>query len=275
MLNNFSGKSTNKNNEIISYPYASRGVPISVPIISKFFCEKGYCVRRKHTNLYCFEFVISGVGYVSRNGQIHKVQAGDLYIIYGHEPHLYYTDKDNPMVKYSICAYGDFIKKLLECYNITETSFHRPNCAKYFIELLDYAKQQPNYIEVCKQTALTIHKIISYIHDQPESIVPAIIKKAQAVLNNAVEKSFDLNNLCQELHISKPNLIKQFKRYYGCTPYDYLLSLKMHAAQNYLAMTDLSVSQIAERLKFNDAYYFSNIFKKKNGISPLKYRKQL
>lgn len=46
------------------------------------------------------------------------------------------------------------------------------------------------------------------------------------------------------------------------------ISLACHMLKN----TNLTVRQIAVELSFADEYYFSNLFKKKKGVSPKKYR---
>ncbi len=43
-------------------------------------------------------------------------------------------------------------------------------------------------------------------------------------------------------------------------------------AQKYLTQTDFTISEIAYQLNFNDAAYFSRLFKKEVGVSPKMYR---
>jgi transcriptional regulator GlxA family with amidase domain len=45
-------------------------------------------------------------------------------------------------------------------------------------------------------------------------------------------------------------------------------------AKNLLVTTDLSMDEIAERCGYSSANYFSLIFKKNVGLSPLNYRKK-
>ena len=65
-----------------------------------------------------------------------------------------------------------------------------------------------------------------------------------------------------------------FKKEVGVTPYEYILSLRINTACFYLEKSDRSIDEIAEIVGYDDQFYFSRIFKKKIGISPLKYRQQ-
>ena len=74
--------------------------------------------------------------------------------------------------------------------------------------------------------------------------------------------------------MSVSHFSREFKKQYGVSPHAYHLSLKVAAAKNLLADTDLSVTGISDMLGFDDPLYFSRIFKKHCGVSPTKYRAQ-
>ena len=62
-------------------------------------------------------------------------------------------------------------------------------------------------------------------------------------------------------------------RCYNCTVKEYLNSKRIEKAAQMLLMTELSMDEISREVGFNSAAYFSKLFKKYKGISPLKYRK--
>ncbi|MCI9337413.1 MAG: AraC family transcriptional regulator [Lachnospiraceae bacterium] len=63
-----------------------------------------------------------------------------------------------------------------------------------------------------------------------------------------------------------------FKRHTGVSPNEYIISQRISAACQLLSQTDKSVLAIANDVGYPDPYYFSRIFRKKMGMSPLKYR---
>lgn len=66
-----------------------------------------------------------------------------------------------------------------------------------------------------------------------------------------------------------------FKQYSGISPSEYRTQNLMRQAQTLLRSGDLTVSEIALRLGYDDVSYFSRVFKKKIGLSPSEYSKHI
>ncbi|MDR1094183.1 MAG: AraC family transcriptional regulator [Clostridiales bacterium] len=90
-------------------------------------------------------------------------------------------------------------------------------------------------------------------------------------------------NLSGDLSVGKLAAMANFNRSYfsvlfrqtfGLSPKAYILNQKLRRAQILLAETELSVTEISDALAFESNTYFSRLFKKKNLLSPLAYRKR-
>jgi transcriptional regulator GlxA family with amidase domain len=57
------------------------------------------------------------------------------------------------------------------------------------------------------------------------------------------------------------------------SPQAYLQSLRIAAAKDLLRHSNLSIGDIAWQLGLHDVSYFSQLFRRHSGISPLHYRK--
>jgi len=57
------------------------------------------------------------------------------------------------------------------------------------------------------------------------------------------------------------------------SPIDYFIRLKIHFACQLLTQTDLKIKEIADRIGYDDPYYFSRLFKQVTGQSPKVYKK--
>lgn len=84
-----------------------------------------------------------------------------------------------------------------------------------------------------------------------------------------------LDTLAQEVGYSKSTCCRIFKNYMNCTLFDYVISYRLNKATTLLLKTDMNITEIAYQCGFGSASYFIKQFKKKSGISPLAYRKQL
>ena len=83
----------------------------------------------------------------------------------------------------------------------------------------------------------------------------------------------DLNNtrLALQAGISEVYLRKLFHSQYHISPKQYILQVRLKAAQQMLISTDESITAIAHRCGFASPYHFSRIFREKTGTTPTQY----
>ena len=88
-----------------------------------------------------------------------------------------------------------------------------------------------------------------------------------------VEK-ITLDDLEAQFFINKYYLLKIFKETYGVTISSYLISRRITRAKQLLRFTQMTIDEVGCAVGMDGAGYFSRMFKKSEGISPKKYRKQ-
>ncbi len=99
------------------------------------------------------------------------------------------------------------------------------------------------------------------------------IQKAIQFINQNLSQNLSVDCIIKHSNISKNTLYRTFKKEYGVTVNQYITMKRIEEAQRLLRYTDMSVEEISERVGFSSSPYFSAVFKKANGISPLTYRK--
>lgn len=82
-----------------------------------------------------------------------------------------------------------------------------------------------------------------------------------------------LDEISRKFSYSKSYISHMFKKESGCTLKSYCNKLKVRDAMQLLYSTNISVTDIAYMVGFNNFSYFINTFKKITGITPLEYRK--
>ena len=94
------------------------------------------------------------------------------------------------------------------------------------------------------------------------------------IINHYAEADFALDEAIRSQPFHYDYLRKLFKKEMGITPLEYLTDLRMKKAEIMLSSLwtrDYSVSEIAELCGFDNALYFSRVFRKRFGCSPTQY----
>ena len=97
-----------------------------------------------------------------------------------------------------------------------------------------------------------------------------LLSKAKLLLQN---ESIPISHIAKECCVSESGLRLLFKQNEGLSPAAYRLAAKIKQATYLLDSTVLTVSQIADRLRFFDAAYFCKVFRAHTGMTPQEYRK--
>ena len=111
---------------------------------------------------------------------------------------------------------------------------------------------------------------------QPEKKVevPSKIHAMLDFIRSRVSENITLFDLAQHFGLSKQYVCRLFKQHFKTSATEMILAYKMAWASEYLEVSALNVSQIAEKLGFENVYYFSRRFKQFYGVSPSEYRKR-
>lgn len=98
-------------------------------------------------------------------------------------------------------------------------------------------------------------------------------REIQKYLETHFTEKTTMEDLSQIFCFSNDYISKLFKQYYGETPMQYLLGLRIrHAESLLLKNPDLNLRQVSEQSGFFDKFHFSKTFKKVKGCSPQEYR---
>ena len=250
--------------------------PIRVEVIGITHKDKDYFIERKHNDYFILEYVKSGKGYIQCDGKNYKVEKGCVYLLQPGTGHKYGADKNDPYEKIWINFFSSIFADIVVAYGHSgRVVFPDSGCEKYFEELLTIAEQNNDNEQVYIKVSEILFKIVLTLSERAEekqegSYVANMVKET---LDNAIYKKITIEEIAKEINFSKSQMTREFRKYYGVTPYKYLLDRKIVIAKQLLTSTAMRVQEISEALGFVDAYYFSDIFKTKTGLSPMAYRK--
>ncbi|XID95545.1 ABC transporter substrate-binding protein [Paenibacillaceae bacterium WGS1546] len=98
--------------------------------------------------------------------------------------------------------------------------------------------------------------------------------QAMSYIHEHYKEPIALDGLADRLGCSARQLLRRFKARTGTSPIEYLIRVRVEKAKELLRTTDFALKDIAESVGYADSYYFSRVFKKAEGISPIRFKEQ-
>jgi AraC-like DNA-binding protein len=141
--------------------------------------------------------------------------------------------------------------------------------------LLTHIQQHasPNELEAV-QTNLLLYLLQNYSNQRSPSVFTSAkqaVKKARDFIHQNYPEDFSLQDIAQYSHLSPYHLIRQFKKQFGLSPFQYLRNYRIEKAKELLKRAS-SITEAALEVGFFDHSHFLKNFKKTEGISPSKMK---
>ena len=105
-----------------------------------------------------------------------------------------------------------------------------------------------------------------------DSALPENIRYLIKYMDSNFTQPLTLDFLSDFAGVSKYYLSREFKKYTGFSPNDYLITLRINKAKSLLTNTTLPAIKIAHEVGIYDNNNFTNLFKRKTGMTPIQYR---
>jgi AraC-like DNA-binding protein len=112
---------------------------------------------------------------------------------------------------------------------------------------------------------------------EPQRVAPHVVRlveDASRYMQEHLAEGIDLSSLSRVVAVSPGYLGRVFKRQMGTTPHQFLIDVRLEAAEGLLAETDLTVTQIAWRVGFASPSHLVTTFRARTGTTPLEFRRR-
>lgn len=111
---------------------------------------------------------------------------------------------------------------------------------------------------------------IEEVHDYPYQIY---VEHTLDYIEHNYYRNIKVQSIADYIGINRSYLTNCFKSVLNISPQEYILKYRMQQASLLLKNTDLPISEIANRVGYDDALNYSKSFKKIYGINPTSYRR--
>lgn len=266
----------------------------------------------RNTNEYILYVIRDGDMYLEEDGIQYHLRAGDVFILepgllhvgyrkapcdyyYVHfsHPEMFRTNDDQKALeklmekrKRSLAGYPleeegpmDSITYLPKRYHLASRNFEA-----LLHPAVEYYKGREEHYR--RKAAIQVHSFLleeAYEHLLSEYCFGSgRVKKANIIaerllnyLNQNYAKHLTSQDIAEMFEINFDYINRVFSKTVGVPIFTYLNRVRIHNAKQLIATTDLPFSEIAYLVGIEDRYYFSKLFRKITGVSPMEYYKQI
>ncbi|GGG68006.1 AraC family transcriptional regulator [Paenibacillus radicis (ex Gao et al. 2016)] len=228
-------------------------------------------------------YILEGEGWLKIGDHELYPTPGQLILMPAHIQQSYSTISDKPFLKhwchFSATVGNSDVFQWLDvpyCYDSLD-----PAIMKELFGQLSEANMQSSVTARLKEKSVLLDILSRIIELEPIHILQnktdemERLSVIQQYIENHLHEEVTVERMAAVLHLHPNYFIKYFKRHFGIPPLRYMNLKRMDKAKLMLQTTSSSIKEIALSTGFDDANYFSKIFRKEVGYSPSEYRSQL
>lgn len=235
-----------------------------------------HTVRPEGRADYQLLYVIGGVGEFFLETGLFKAGEGEgvLYRPGVAQDYNYHLSDGTDI--YWMHFTGRRVEEILKSAGMAGETFHvRPRAV--YPELFDsiireLQLKRPGFSAICAGKGMELLSRIGRCSREeaggPESRVEEIL----AYFHENFQKEIEVRQCARQFSISESWLIRCFRERTGMTPQRYLTGIRLNQAKELLASSSLNIGEIAGVVGYENALYFSRIFRKYVGASPREFR---
>ncbi len=257
-------------------------LPFCVMEAGHFYAKPDYGVSRREHDSYLFLYTIKGCGRIVSDGTRIELGENCSTIIDCHKNHSYFS-----------CG-GDWEFMWIHINGSAAQSFFDmlyPN-GVFSIKILDnnnltaktegiIKKTSGNGMMNALDTSADLHELLCILfkngyeneREKNNGLHSEYVREAVEMIHKRYCEPIAIDDITENVPLSKYHFIRVFKRIMGTTPYNYLTNCRINNAKVYLRSTDLTVGEISSLCGFQDASNFIVQFKKHTSQKPLQYRR--
>ena len=223
-------------------------------------------------NQISMHFVTSGSGVLMHRRQRYQLACGDAFCFFPGETYHY---EDNPDDRWTYTWFALHGQQAIHMCNSIGYNYRNPvqhqqpiKPIQFLIDEIEAAYRSEDHSQFFP------HSAAWRIFDRlSENIEQDHTEQLAHVLRRILDTEFtqsdiSISQIAKDLRVDRSTLFRHFQRVYQVAPKQYLESQRMHHAEALIRGQQLSIKDIALRCGYEDAQYFSRVFRKHFQCSP-------
>lgn len=243
---------------------------------------KNWISKPSNHTFYEILYFYKGNGTITVDGKVMPVKSGDLIVYQPGQIHSEKTSEKTPFQFVFLAFHSDV--SLHGSVDLIpeqdELPFSFQGVYRFYLEdllfqmLKEAQTHEEGYDIMCNSYLTNFIVLFNRIRTAMfQSSKPAVeSQKIKEYIDKNYNRNLTLDHLSEVVYISKHHLTHIFKNEVGVPPITYMIMKRMDEAKRLLLETDKSVADISQEIGYDNPNYFSQVFKKLEGLSPGKYR---
>ena len=228
-------------------------------------------------------YISAGEGHFILDGREIIISAGNMVLYQPKQEQRYFFLGENSSQYWFVHFTGTQVRNILKHYNIPLDGYVLHTGISYEYEDLfkkmrdELVESSPEYEEML---ALLFRELLITINRRMHEGAPRIagftqdeVTYAKNYFREHYNEDINIERYAASRNMSTSWFNKCFRSITGVSPMKFVLDVRMRNAQILLETTDEAISEIALLVGYDNPMYFSRVFRKEKGLSPLKYRK--
>ncbi|MBE6857607.1 MAG: AraC family transcriptional regulator [Ruminococcus sp.] len=243
--------------------------------------EDAATTQRQNLDSYLFVAVISGKGELTIGHETYSVSAGECFYIDCRTTHFYKSSETEPWEVMWVHFNGSTSQQYYEYFTNISKNVFRPQVFERIVSVINEIISVNEFRNVNAEilTSKLIVDLLTLaltVNSEPKQYDSALSQKLSSVhsyINEHFNEELSLEGLASKFYISKFYLTREYKKIYGKTIFQHIITSRINYGKQLLRFTDKSVEEISHLCGFNDQSYFARQFKKSENLTCFAYRK--
>ncbi len=228
-------------------------------------------------------YIAAGEGHFQLEGQDVVVPAGNMVLYQPRQEQRYHFLAKDHSQYWFVHFTGKQVRNILAHYEIPLDGHILHTGLSLDYEDL-FRRMRDELIECAwgyeESLTLLFRELLLLMHRRMNDERPGIssfardeAERAKDYFRNHYNECISIEQYAASRNMSTSWFNKAFHTVIGVSPMQFILSQRIRNAQFLLETTDVSVTEIARSVGYDNPMYFSRLFRKNKGLSPAKYRK--
>ena len=280
-----------RENEIFNNKLSKRIISTPGPAAKNafFYIQETGCLKtddaattqRHNLESFLLVAVVSGRGELTYGTDTSPLSKGDCFFIDCRTAHYYKSSSKDPWELHWVHFNGSTSQEYYDYFLSQSKNVFRPASFDRIVsiinEIISINESKDPSAEIITSKLIVDLLTLALTSNTSDKQYDSALKQKLSAIHDYIDDHFSedisLERLASEFYISKFYLTREYKKIYGMTIFQHIITARINHGKNLLRFSDKSVEESAHLCGFNDQSYFARQFKKAENLTCFAYRK--